>query len=210
MTALPLDRADYATIVQSHSPIAKYVVEALGTFGLLSTLGVAVSTANPFAALGIGAVLMGVIYAGFQSTGAHFNPAITAAALWWGRITLRQAVGYWCAQFVAGVGAALAVRAVLGASQADGATAMMLSGGVLVAALAAELLFTFVLGYVAFRCANSGNCAPNTLAALAIGVAVLASVVDGSALFGDVFLVSQLIVGAFAGIAFLTLGSAGR
>ena len=40
--------------------------------------------------------------------------------------------------------------------------------------------------------------------------AVVAGTVDFAALFGGVYLVSQLIAGAFTGIAFLTFGSAAR
>jgi hypothetical protein len=45
---------------------------------------------------------------------------------------------------------------------------------------------------------------------LAISVALVAGTVDFAALFGAVFLVSQVIAGAFTGIAFLTFGSAAR
>jgi hypothetical protein len=40
-----------------------YIVEALATFGLLSAAGVAVCTANPFAALAIGSVMIGMDFA---------------------------------------------------------------------------------------------------------------------------------------------------
>jgi aquaporin Z len=210
MTAAPLDIVHFTAVTERAGPRAKYLIETLGTFGLLSTVGLAIGTANPFAAVGIGAVLVGLIYTGFQAAGGHFNPAITAAALWWGRITVRQAVAYWCAQFVAGVCAAVAVSVVVGAGQPSAAMAMMLSGRALMAAMAAQLLFTFVLGYVVFSCASPRRRAPNMLSDCAIGVAVLASVVDGSTLFGDAFLVSQVIAGAFTGIAFLAFGSAAR
>ncbi len=75
---------------------------------------------------------------------------------------------------------------------------------------AAELLFTFVLGYVVFSCVAPPRDAPNTLWHLAICVAVVAGTVDFAAMFGGVFLVSQVIAGAFTGIAFLVFGSAAR
>jgi aquaporin Z len=86
----------------------------------------------------------------------------------------------------------------------------MLSGRALVAAFGAELLFTFVLGYVVFSCAEPARRTPDTLWHLAIGVALVAATVDSAALFGSVLLVSQVIAGAFTGIAFLTVGSAAR
>jgi aquaporin Z len=76
----------------------KYAIEALGTFCLLSTVGVVLCIANPFAALGIGAILMAMVYAGGHRAGVHCNPAITLAALLRRWIPMRDAAGYWCAQ----------------------------------------------------------------------------------------------------------------
>jgi aquaporin Z len=45
---------------------------------------------------------------------------------------------------------------------------------------------------------------------LAVGIAVVAGTVDFAALLGGVYVVSQLIAGAFTAIAFLTFGFAGR
>jgi hypothetical protein len=43
-----------------------------------------------------------------------------------------------------------------------------------------------------------------------IGIAVVAGTVDFAVLFGGEYLVTQVIAGAFTGIAFLTFGPAGR
>lgn len=187
-----------------------YAVEAIGTFGLVLTVGVGLCSGASFAALGTGAVVMALIYAGGYRSGAHFNPAITLAAAVWGRIPFREAIVYWLVQLAAGLCAAIAIRLVVGSGGAEAATEMMLSGRALVAAFGAELLFTFVLGYVVFSCIQSPRNAPNTLWHLAICVAVVAGTVDFAALFGGVFLVSQVIAGAFTGIAFLIFGSAAR
>ncbi|MFL6083161.1 MAG: aquaporin [Mycobacterium sp.] len=187
-----------------------YAVEALGTFGLVLTVGVGLASRTPFAALGIGAVLMALIYAGGHRIGAHFNPAITLAAAVWGRVPFGEAAAHWLAQLAAGVCAAIATRLVVGTGQSETVTEMMLSGRILVAASGAELLFAFVLAYVVFSCSESPRGAPNRLRHLAIGVAVVAGTVDFAALFGGVYLVSQVIAGAFTGIAFLTFGSAAR
>jgi hypothetical protein len=63
---------------------------------------------------------------------------------------------------------------------------------------------------VVFSCIESLRDAPNTVWHLAIGIAVVAGTVDFAALFGGVYLVSQVIAGAFTGIAFLTFGSAAQ
>jgi len=188
----------------------KFAVEALGTFGLVLTVGVGLCSRNPFAALGIGAVLMALIYAGGQRIGAHINPAITLAAAMWGRIPFTEAAAYWLAQLTAGLCAVIATRLIVGTGQSDAVMEMMLGGRALMAAFGAELLFTFVLAYVVFSCAESPRHTPNTMWHLIIGIAVVAGTVDFAALFGGEYLVSQVIAGAFTGIAFLTFGSAGR
>jgi aquaporin Z len=154
-------------LVEKPRKLDKYAVEALGTFGLVLTVGVGLCSGGPFAALGIGAVLMALIYAGGHRIGAHFNPAITLAAAMSGRIPFGEAAAHWLAQLAAGLGAAIATRLVVGSGQSEAAMEMMLSGRALGA-------------------------------------------VDFAALFGAVSLVSQVIAGAFTGIAFLTFGSAAR
>ncbi len=202
----------YAPVALVENPrmLDKYVIEALGTFGLVLTVGVGLCSGTPFAALGIGVVLMALIYAGGHRAGAHYNPAITLAAAMWGRIPFREAAVYWLTQLAASLCAAIAWRLMFGSGQSEAVSELMLGGRALVAVFGAELLFTFVLGYVVFSCMESRRDAPNTLWHFAICVAVVAGTVDFAALFGGVFLVSQVIVGAFTGIAFLIFGSAAR
>jgi aquaporin Z len=194
-------------LVETPRILVTYAVEALGTFGLVVTVGVALSSRSPILALGIGAVLMAWIFAAGHRAGAHFNPAITLAAALWGRIPLGEATAIWLAQLAAGFCAAIATRLIVGYGQSDAATGL-LDGRALLAAYGASLLFVFVLTYVVCSCAESPRNAPNTLWHLTIGIAVVAGAVDFAALFGDGYLVSQVIVGAFTGIAFLTFGSA--
>jgi aquaporin Z len=54
----------------------KCIVEAIGTFFLVFTVGAAVGSGSPFAPLAIGAVLMVMIYAGGHISGGHYNPAV--------------------------------------------------------------------------------------------------------------------------------------
>jgi aquaporin Z len=198
-----------SALLETSRMLDKYVVEAVGTFALVATVGVGLCSGSPFAALGVGAILMALVYAGGYRVGAHFNPAITLAATLWGRIPLRDAAAYWLAQLIGGLCAAIATRLIVGAGQSAAVMELMLSGRALVAAFAAELLFAFVLAYVVFSCIESRRYAPNSLWHLAVGIAVVAGSVDFAALFGGVYVVSQLIAGAFTAIAFLTFGSAG-
>lgn len=71
-----------------------------GTFAFLATIVV------PFA-FGLG--LMAAIGVGGHASGGHFNPAVTLAALFDGRLTWQGAVAYVVAQIVGGLAASLAI-----------------------------------------------------------------------------------------------------
>src|SRR5258708_38974854 len=68
-----------ANVVSGPQASVKYAVEAIGTFFLVFTVGTAAGSGSPFAARGIGAVLMVMVYAGGHLSGAHYNPAGTFA-----------------------------------------------------------------------------------------------------------------------------------
>src|SRR6476469_9222676 len=129
-------------------PAVKYAVEAIGTFFLVFTVGAAVGSGSPLAPLGIGAVLMVMIYAGAHLSGGHYNPAVTMAVLVRRRIGLRDAVAYWVVQFGAGLLAAAVVRTFVGPARRPTTAAMMLSRHILVAAFVGERVLTFALCYV--------------------------------------------------------------
>src|SRR5215467_7536963 len=172
-----------SALVENQRTLDRYLVEAVGTFGLVLTVGVAMCSRAPFAAVAVGAVLMLLIYAGGWRVGAHFNPAVTLAAALWGRIPFSEAAASWLAQLAAGVCAAIATRLTVGPLQAEGVTDMMLGGRALVAAYGATLMFAFILAYVVFSCVEPRRNAPNSVWHLVIAIAVLASMVDFAALF---------------------------
>lgn len=66
----------------------KYVIEAVGTFFLVSAMGL---TGN---ALSIGLVLAAMIYTGMHVSGAHFNPAVSFAYFIQRKISFNTLVGY--------------------------------------------------------------------------------------------------------------------
>src|SRR5882762_7008228 len=203
-------------------------VELIGTFFLVFTVGAAVRSGSALAPLAIGAVLMVMIYAGGHISGGHYNPAVTMAALVRGRIGGGEAVGYWVAQFVAGVLAALVVRGVVAPGSAS---TLNLSGSAMGAAFVVELLFTFALAYVVLNVATSKDHPDNSFYGLAIGFTVMVgavavggiaggafnpAVVLGGAAMGLfawstlIYLVPQLIAGAAAGLAFRMLNPADK
>jgi aquaporin Z len=173
----------------SESPraTAKYLVEAIGTFVLVFTVGAAVASRSSLAPLAIGASLMAMIYAGGHVSGGHYNPAVTLAVWVRHRIGLRDAVGYWIAQFGAGVLAAAVVRTVVEPAEAVKTATLTLSGQSLVAALAVELVFTFALCYVVLNVATSKSHPDNSFYGLAIGFTVVAGAAAVGSVSGGAF-----------------------
>jgi aquaporin Z len=205
----------------------KYAVEAIGTFFLVFTVGAAVGSASPFAPLGIGAVLMVMIYAGGHLSGGHYNPAVTLAVFVRHRIGLRDAMAYWVVQFGAGLLAAVVVRTIVDPARTGIPSSMMLSGRIFVAAFVGELLFTFALCYVVLNVATSKHHPDNSFYGLAIGFTVVAgafavgtisggafnpAVTLGAAVMGMfawstlwVYVLAQVVAGIAAGVSFLVL-----
>jgi aquaporin Z len=221
------DGREATEVVSGPRPAVKYVVEAIGTFFLVFTVGAAVGSASPLAPLGIGAVLMVMIYAGGHLSGGHYNPAVTLAVLVRRRIGLRDAIAYWIVQFGAGLVAAAAVRDIVDPARVTTTATLTLSGHTLLAAFAVELLFTFALCYVVLNVATSKDHPDNSFYGLAIGFTVAAgafavgaisggafnpSVTLGAAVMGLfawptlwVYVVAQVIGGLAAGVTFLAL-----
>jgi aquaporin Z len=207
----------------------KYAVEAIGTFLLVFTVGVAVGSASPLAPLGIGAVLMVMVYAGGHLSGGHYNPAVTLAVLVRRRIGLRDAAAYWLVQIGAGLLAAVVVREIMDPAIGAPAAMMMLTGRGLGAAFVAELLFTFALCYVVLNVATSKRHPDNSFYGLAIGFTVVAGAVAVGTISGGafnpavtlgaavmdmfawptlwVYLMAQILAGIGAGLTFLALNA---
>ena len=117
--------------------IRKYAVEAIGAFFLTFVVVVSVLSHSVFTPLAAGATLMVMIYAGGHISGGHYNPAVTMGALVRGRIGIGEAVGYWIAQVVGGVVAAVIGRAVV---NPPAVSTLTLTGHTEAAAAVAELL----------------------------------------------------------------------
>src|SRR3954447_11103544 len=94
----------------------KYLVEFIGTFFLMATIGFAAGKpgAGDMAPMAIGAILMTMIFAGGHVSGGHYNPAVTLAAFIRGRCSSQDLVGYWIAQVAAAIVAAIVVIIVAG------------------------------------------------------------------------------------------------
>src|SRR3954470_12303471 len=87
----------------------KLVVEFIGTFFLVFTVGMAVANAGDLAPLAIGAALMVMVFAGGHVSGGHYNPAVSLAVFLRGKMEQPEMFAYWIPQFAAGLVAALIV-----------------------------------------------------------------------------------------------------
>jgi aquaporin Z len=151
----------------------KYITEFIGTFFLVLTIVMACNNgAGSFAPLAIGAVLMVMIFAGGQHSGAHFNPAVTLAVWMRGKLVAAEVLPYMVAQVFGAVVAALIASFLLGAlGKSNAVTA---GHPEFVSAVVAEFLGTFALVWVVLNVATTKANENNSFYGLAIGFTVLA------------------------------------
>src|SRR5437763_1318299 len=114
MTGQVIDALGEADEAAARRAVAtrKDVVELIGTFFLVFTIGASVLSGSPMAPLAIGFSLAVMIYAGGHISGGAFNPAVTLGAdtiglLGWGTLWV-----YLIAQVIAGAAAGLTFRAL--------------------------------------------------------------------------------------------------
>jgi len=147
----------------------KYLVEFIGTFFLVLTVGMTVINpdAGVIAPLAIGSALMIMVYAGGHVSGGHYNPAVTIAVWLRGHCLTSDVPAYIGAQIAAGVVAAMTVLALKG-------DPTVTPGEIkIIPALVAELIGTFALCYVVLNVATAKATAGNSYYGLAIGFTVM-------------------------------------
>jgi len=159
----------------------KLIVEFIGTFFLVFTVGMAVASGSPLAPLAIGFSLMVMIFAGGHISGGHFNPAVSTAVFVRGKLSSGELVGYVVAQVVGAIVAALAV--IVMGSDPDKAFEVASSGK----ALLAEFLFTFALAWVVLNVATAKGTDGNSFYGLAIGSTVFVGAVAVGGISGGAF-----------------------
>ena len=162
----------------------KYVVEFIGTFFLVATIGFTVmkpNDAGAMAPLAIGSALMVMIFAGGHISGGHYNPAVTLAVFMRGRCTAADLIPYWVAQVL---GAGIAALIVLFMKGNPTVVASTLD---IPRALIAEFLFTFALCYVVLNVATAKATSGNSFYGLAIGFTVLIGAYSVGAVSGGAF-----------------------
>ncbi len=163
--------------------MSKYVVELIGTFFLVLTIGLVVIEpgAGAFAPLAIGSILMVMIYAGGHISGGHYNPAVTLAVWIRGRCSGNDVPGYMISQFTGGIIAAFAVFLIKGDVPVEAAVIAPIPS------MLAEFLFTFALCFVVLNVATSKNTSGNSYFGLAIGFTVLVGAYAVGSISGGAF-----------------------
>ena len=162
----------------------KYLVEFVGTFFLVLTIGstvMAPNDAGALAPLAIGAVLMAMVFAGGHVSGAYYNPAVTVAVFLRGKCAASDVPGYLVAQLAAAAAAAFTVVFLKGNPEVS---PMQID---VTRALIAEFLFTFALCSVVLNVATSRGTSGNSFYGLAIGFTVLAGAYSVGAVSGGAF-----------------------
>lgn len=157
--------------------MGKYIVEFIGTFFLVLTVGL---SGNPIA---IGAVLGAMVYMGGYVSGAHFNPAVTLAIWIQKKIETKQAAIYAAVQIVAAIAAAAVYQFVHGGHM----TVAPGNGVSFSSALVAEVLFTFALVSVVLHTAVSKKTAGNDYYGLAIGAILMVGAFAVGGISGGAF-----------------------
>lgn len=148
----------------------KYLMELIGTFFLVFTIGMSVlpGQSGVIPPLAIGSILMVMIYAGGHISGGHFNPAVTLGVWMRGRCDTKDVLPYMLFQTIGAVFAAVIVRYLLPAAQPQPRELAI------VPELIAEFLFTFALVFVVLNSATSKDNSGNSFYGLAIGFTVMA------------------------------------
>jgi aquaporin Z len=148
----------------------KYLVEFIGTFFLVFTVGSTVIEpgAGILAPIAIGASLMVMVFAGGHVSGGHFNPAVTLAVWIRGKCDTKDVIPYWLAQIAAAFAAAWIVDNM---KMQGSAHALVLAGWK--PAFVAEFLFTFALCWVVLNVATSKGTTGNSFYGVAIGMTVM-------------------------------------
>ena len=163
----------------------KYLAELVGTF-VLTFLGCGTavslnrgsdtaSVVGTAIAFGLSVVAMAYCIGGIS--GCHINPAITFGVLLSGRMTTKDAIGYWVGQFIGGVLAACCLAAIVGMEPSlalgthTGANAC--PNGNIALGLVVEVVLTMLFVLVVLGATAKTNGATNNFAGLAIGLSLI-------------------------------------
>ena len=140
------------------------------------------ATQSPLAPLAIGSMLTGLVYMGRHVSGAHYNPAITLAIFFRGKLAPSEVVPYVLSQVLGALLASATVYLVTGSTFAP----VPAEGYGVLAVLLVEVLFTFALALVILNVATVDSVSDNSYYGLAIGLTVTAGAFAAGPISGGV------------------------
>ncbi|MBK7796838.1 MAG: aquaporin [Saprospiraceae bacterium] len=151
----------------------KLIAELIGSFFICFVACLCYnSNLGQVSGIVIGLALMGMIYAGGHVSGAHYNPAVTLAALIRGKISVAEVPGYILVQLVGALLAGLMVSTFfLGVAKSVDVgmkVPQMMMG---------EMLGSFAIVYVLFNVVGSKDTAGNSFYGMAVGLTQAAIII---------------------------------
>ncbi|MFT6754819.1 MAG: aquaporin NIP [Urechidicola sp.] len=154
----------------------KYIAEFIGTYALVffGTGAMVVESIHPNIgvvgiAIAFGAVVMAMIYAFGETSGAHINPAVTIGFVFAGRFEKKEVVPYILFQILGAIAASFTLKFLFPDLALYGNT--LPSDGWL-QSFVLEFILTLILMLVIMK-VSSGSKETGTMAAIAIGGTVL-------------------------------------
>jgi len=162
----------------------KYIAESIGTFvltllgcGTAMFLGCNTPAGVVGTAIAFGLTVIAMAYTIGAISGCHINPAITFAVALSGRMSWKDACGYWCGQIIGGIVAGAVLLLLTNLVAATDLTGGLGSNGVAnaggtVGALIVECLATFIFVLVVLGSTDAKKGAGN-FAGLAIGLTLV-------------------------------------
>lgn len=159
------------------------MMEMVGTAVLVTTIQAVNSSAPEKSALTVCAVLIGLIYMGFELSGAHYNPVVTLTFMLRGKCTPQVAAVYAGMQVLGGL-----MGAVLGSSFSLHRSSFTVGSGYSWSQAAmAEFFFTTVLCFAILTIALRHATDPHPVFGIAIAGIVLGGAITAGPVSGASF-----------------------
>ena len=166
-------------MIQNSRKVKKYIAEFVGTFSMVFC-GTGAMVINEITQGGIshvgvaitwGLIVMAMIYAFGDISGAHFNPAVTIAFAYAKKFNWKSVPAYIISQFLGAISASTLIFVLFPASTDLGST-IPAEGFEAWRAFILELILTFFLMVVIIN-VSTGSKEIGTMAAIAVGGVVL-------------------------------------
>lgn len=139
--------------------ISKCSMEFIGTAILVSTIQLALAVNPENAAIAVVSMLVGLIYMGFDISGAHYNPAVTLTVILRGVFPLSMASYFFSAQVAGGTFGAWVASVIVNNAVSPAPGPKYTLGQ----ALASEMFFTTILCFAVLTIFTYNSGPPNVV-----------------------------------------------